>query len=324
MRRSRKVYLLVLSILLCISFIVACWEVLFKSKVDTLQISVITSGPSDESWMILKEGTEQAATEVNANIRFIFLSKQDNGKEQIELIKRESQNNVDAILVSPIEEAEVIQAIEEVSKKMPVIILQSNIETKQNIKKIVNNEKQLGELLCNELLNIINKDKKVVVFDRKNSNSSFDNRMSGFKDIIEHSDIDYIIEEFELYNNGENDINKLFNNDDIGAIVCLDSTISEYVAENKKNNVLSDIKPNAETMIFSVGNTNKIISYLDEGIIYATAIQNEFNIGYIAVKSAISSINKISIKEQGIQTKVINNQNMYEKENERILFQFIR
>lgn len=102
MKKSKKIKLLVLIILLLISFILLFYELLFSEKNKSYQISVIASGKSDESFMILKEGAEQAALEMNANIRFLFLSKDNNEEEQIELIKRESENAVDALLISPI------------------------------------------------------------------------------------------------------------------------------------------------------------------------------------------------------------------------------
>ena len=103
MKRSKKINLIVLLILLFISFILLFCDLFFRDRNKTYQISVIASGKSDESFMILKEGAEQAALEMNANIRFIFLSKDNDEKEQIELIKRESNNEVDALLICPIE-----------------------------------------------------------------------------------------------------------------------------------------------------------------------------------------------------------------------------
>ena len=76
MKKSKKINLIVLLILLFISFILLFCDLLFRDKNNTYQISVISSGKSDESFMILKEGAEQAALEMNANIRFLFLSRE--------------------------------------------------------------------------------------------------------------------------------------------------------------------------------------------------------------------------------------------------------
>ena len=78
-------------------------------------------------------------------------------------------------------------------------------------------------------------------------------------------------------------------------------------------------------LIFGVGNTNKIISLLEEEIVNATAVQNEFNIGYIAVKNAIELKNGEKVEDvKMIKSTVIASEDMYSPKNERILFQFIR
>ena len=78
-------------------------------------------------------------------------------------------------------------------------------------------------------------------------------------------------------------------------------------------------------MILGVGNTNKIISLLEEKIINATAVQNEFNIGYIAVKNAIEVNNGETVEKlKLIKSTVIESDDMYSPKNERILFQFVR
>ena len=78
------------------------------------------------------------------------------------------------------------------------------------------------------------------------------------------------------------------------------------------------------TRIFGSGNTSKVISFLEDGIVNGSAMQNEFNIGYIGVKRAIGMKNGESQQVDKIESTIITNENMYSKENQRILFLFIR
>ena len=45
-----------------------------------------------------------------------------------------------------------------------------------------------------------------------------------------------------------------------------------------------------------LGSTSKIISFLEDKVINATAMQNEFNIGYLGVKTAVDMINGKNIE----------------------------
>ena len=55
-----------------------------------------------------------------------------------------------------------------------------------------------------------------------------------------------------------------------------------------KRDLSSINKDKASVEIYGTGSTSKIISFLEDKVINATAIQNEFNIGYLGVKTAVS------------------------------------
>ena len=67
------------------------------------------------------------------------------------------------------------------------------------------------------------------------------------------------------------------------------------------------------------------ISLIEEEIINATVIQNEFNIGYLSVNTAVNKIEHKKIDNKiNIESTVINGENMYSKENQKILFPIVR
>lgn len=323
MKKSKKIKLLVLIILLLISFILLFYELLFSEKNKSYQISVIASGKSDESFMILKEGAEQAALEMNANIRFLFLSKDNNEEEQIELIKRESENAVDALLISPIESEVVEEVIEEAEKKIPIILIQSLLNVKSDIKRVVCDEYQLGKSLAEGALSNVSKDTAVMVITNDNNSTSNNERYRGIIEKLDEVDSNYFISDIKNYIDYTILGNEIKLNN-IGVIICVDRNITEKVAELKKK-ITSEGSSSDNVLIFGVGNTNKIISLLEEKIINATAVQNEFNIGYIAVKNAIEvNDGEKAEKLKLIKSTVIESDDMYSPKNERILFQFIR
>ena len=322
MKKSKRINLIILIILLFISFILLFCDLFFRDRNKTYQISVIVSGKSDESFMILKEGAEQAAAEMNANIRFIFLSKDNDEKEQIELIKRESKNEVDALLVCPIESEGVINVIEEVKSKVPVVLMQSLMKTKSTINKVICNEYQLGNSLMEEALKNINKNDNIMIIDSNCNSTLKDERYKGILNILGNNKNHYLVSSIENFKDYKEFYN-FINSNDIKIILCLDRNITEKVADFKKEIISKNKIDNI--LLFGVGNTNKIISLLEEEIINATAVQNEFNIGYISVKNSIAINNREKVKEiQKIKSTVISSKEMYLPKNERILFQFIR
>lgn len=324
MKRGSKIKLILLVVLLCISLVLLFYELLFINKsIKTYDISVIVSGKSDESMMMLKEGTEQAASELNANIRFIFLSQEQDSQEQIELLKRESKNNVDAIIISPIDCKEVAEAIEDVKKIVPVIIIQSSLKTSSYIGRITSDDYLLGQQLVNTALESINDEDRIAIVNSSLDSTVMDERYVGSTDVLGDNDRKYYRYVLNNYDKDSNYtyIEEMISKENIGAIVCLDIKSSEDIGEFKKS-LSKDLAQNIK--VYGVGSTNKIISLLEEDIINGTATQNEFNIGYLAVQNAINNKKDKRAIEIKLKSNIVTSENMYLDENERILFQFVR
>ncbi len=133
--------------------------------------------------------------------------------------------------------------------------------------------------------------------------------------------ITYHIRENDKTTNYE--INEQIINSNIKNVICLDIKSTEYMAEYKERAIKSNYK-NIQFDLYGVGSTNRIISFLEQNIINGTATRNEFSIGYLAIENAVKLSNSKNISDETLKSKVITSDNMYSKENERVLFQFIR
>lgn len=324
MRKNKKIIIISLLALLISSFILLFYDLFFKvnKKSKSYEISVIASGKSNDSFAILKEGAEQAAMELNLNIRFIFLSKDKNEQEQLELIKRECENGVDAILIDPIESDAIMKAIDDARKKVKVIVIKSLAEGTSNINRVVCNEFNLGESLAKVTVENIKKKTDIMIIDSNEESSINKERLLGITNVIEETNLNYIVINSDMFTE-YNEFKRVIKESNIGAVICLDRNITEIIGDYKKK-INTDLASD-EFLIYGVGNTYKIISLLEEEMINGTAIENEFNIGYIAVETAVVLLegNKVN-KEKEILSTLITSSDMYSKKNERILFQFIR
>ncbi|MGO4372272.1 substrate-binding domain-containing protein [Paenibacillus sp. MCAF20] len=66
------------------------------------------------------------------------------------------------------------------------------------------------------------------------------------------------------------------------------------------------------------------IMLLDEGVMKATVIQRPFQMGYLSMKTAIDAVRNKSVpKSIDTGSLVITKQNMYEEENQKLLFPFV-
>ena len=324
MKKNNRISLILLLILLLLTFIYMFIDIVQNDdEVYTYEISVITSTRNNESLSILKEGAEQAAVDLNVNIRFIFLSNDYDIEEQRDLLIRESKNNMDAIIIDPIEDKAIAETIEEVNNKVPVIIIQSSLDTKSNINKILCDEYDLGKELVTVALSYKRSGEFLLISGGVND-MEVKSMKQGIVDTLNGIDRSYSIYEI-LPENKETygEISEIISNYNIDGIICLDIKAMEYIAEYREMLINAKEKDN-EFKLYGVGNTSKIISFLEQGIINGTAIKNEFSIGYLAVENAIKLKNNKKVSNKLLKSNVVTSENMYSKENERILFQFIR
>lgn len=99
-RRNIIVFVFLLCVF-AVSFLVLTFDVFGEQKPkEVLDISFVVRGKSSDSWVSMRQGAEQAASEMNVNLSFITLTEENDAQEQVGLFDREVINGADAILVS--------------------------------------------------------------------------------------------------------------------------------------------------------------------------------------------------------------------------------
>lgn len=274
--------------------------------------------------MIMKQGIDQAASEMNADISFVTLSEENKVEEQKTLIEREIKNGADAIMISPVDYEKMIEPIEDSMKKVPIILVESTVKSKYVIPSISCDNYKLGVSLGEEVLENRNVSSKVAIIKNNLECSSVKERYDGFMSVMNNTNNTCTFWELSSEKQGTyyNQARKLLEDNDIDIVVTFDAGILEIIAQAKKDLTIINDKKYAE--IYGAGSTSKIISFLEDKVINATAMQNEFNVGYLGVKTAVYKINGKDIDNSNISSAVINTKNMYSEENQRLLFPFIR
>ncbi|OOM75164.1 HTH-type transcriptional repressor PurR [Clostridium puniceum] len=326
MRRKRKQTIVILLLLVVLSFLLLLSDTLDHEKDKGIyNISIITTGKNSEGLMIMKQGIDQASSEMNVNVSFVTLSEDNNYIEQTELIAREIKNRADAIIISPVDYDKMAEPIENAMKNIPVILIESTVKSEHVLPSISCNNYKLGISLAEEMVSNGKIKSNIAIIKNNLECSSIKERYDGFMSVMDKTENNYIlweeVDDKQVTHN--NEAKKLLEENNVDAVVTFDSDMLEGVAQAKRD--LSSInKDKAYIEIYGTGSTSRIISFLEDKVISATAIQNEFNIGYLAVKTAIYKINGKNINNSTISSTVINTKNMYSEENQKLLFPFVR
>ena len=103
-------------------------------------------------------------------------------------------------------------------------------------------------------------------------------------------------------------------------------TLGNAETETAVDYLQADTSYKRQFMIYGEGCSDKMVYYLDKGIIKSLVVPNEFNMGYQSVHTIAEQIKyKFSSAESTtVESLVINRQNLYDEENQKILFPIVQ
>lgn len=322
-RKKILVFSLILLVFVVSFLILDRDQLLEKKSNDPYEISVITRGQNAESWTTIKQGIDQAAKDLNCEVSFVTLSSENNIDEQISLLQREIANGADAVVIAPANSEDLKEPIEKAKKILPVVTMESTVDSIKDIPYISCDNFQLGSALAKKLIETDSTARKMVILRNSMDCSNIHQRYMGVTTVLnatqnkmEYWDIPD--DPQEAYDTARG----MLQNSNAATFIALDGATLEAVAKAEHDLLKTGSK---QVEIFGIGRTNTVVSLLEDQVINAIGVENEFNLGYLSIQSAVNRINKREDnKTMQINFAIVDHDNMYNSDNQRLLFPFVR
>ncbi len=324
MKKNKTLAFVFILLAFVVSFVILNRDRIFEKKnSDPYEISVICRSKSTENSTTIKQGIDQAARDLNAEVSFITLSNDNNVQEQIYLLQREIKNGADAVVIAPVNSEDLKQPIVKAQKSVPVITMQSTVDSMKNLPYISCDNLQLGSALAKTMIKNGVTEHRIIILRNSMDCSNINQRYLGVvrelnltKNEIEYWDIPD--DPQEAYDTAKG----LFQNSRADTLVALDGATLEAAARAEKDLLKTG---SAQVQIYGIGRTNTVVSLLDNQIINSIGVENEYNLGYLSIKTAINNINKkYETNNTNINFAIVDHENMYNSDNQRLLFPFVR
>lgn len=322
MKRIHKLFLLLLNILL-LTLIFGCTAGNLSIHEKKFEIRVIVKKVDADFWTVVKMGTEAASKEFDVSVGFNGPKDEKDIDGQIKMVRDAIDNKVDAIVLAASDYTKLVDITEEaVSAKIPVIIIDSELKSDKIISFVGTDNVDAGKKLGETLVKDVGENCNVAVISFIKGTATSDQREEGlFKEIKKYPGIKVLTKEY--CNSDENIAKQLTEKiiqkyPRINAVVCLNAygtvgTARAVFASKQKDKI----------KIIGFDSTAEEISYMENDTVQALVIQNPFNMGYLGVKCAIDTIKNHPVpKRINTGAKVIDKNNMYLPENEKLVFPF--
>ena len=293
-----------------------------KKSNDPYEISVITRGKNTESWTIIRQGIDQAAKDLNCEVSFVALSSENNTEEQVSLMQREIANGADAVVLAPVNSEALAQPVQNAMISVPVITMESTVDTIKELPYISCDNYQLGSAIAHKMLESNGTARKITILRNSMDCSNIAQRYRGVMDVLKGTENrveywDIPDDPQEAYDTARG----MLQNSSAETFVALDGATLEAVARAERDLLKTGSK---QVEIYGLGRTNTVVSLLENKVISAIGVENEFNLGYLSIRSAVNRIGKVPDSgNTQVNYAIVDQDNMYNSDNQRLLFPFV-
>ncbi len=322
MKLFHKLLIPVIVTILLVSFI-GCGEDKLSADEKGIRIKVIVKKRDASFWTVVKMGAEAAGKEFGVNIDFNGPIDEQDIDLQIEMVDGAIREKADAIVLAACDYTKLVNVAEKaVSEGIPVIIIDSDIHSAKMNSFIGTNNVDAGKLLAETLIEEVEENSKIAVMSFVKGAASSDQRDEGLYDVLGNYSSVEIVESMYCYSD-ESVAEKLTKElvrqyPDVDAIVCTNAYGTVGTAR-----AISQLDLAGKVKIIGFDSTPEEVSFVEKGVIQSLVVQNPFSMGYLGVKYALNAINKETFpKLIYTESKVINKSNMYQPENQKLVFPF--
>lgn len=275
-----------------------------------LEMSVILRD-GDGAVSTMRKGMEQAAKDLNVELRFLTPSEDNSAAEQVELLEREVAGAAPAILLIP-SDCEILgSAVSAAAGKTTLVTLETDMSAWGAAASVTMDHQALGEALGAAALNGVPAGGTVLLLDSLPGDNGIRERLRAAKAVLEREGRQVRICRWTCGSTSFADILRI---ERPSAVIAFEAAALGDMAELSKGEA-------AFPLLYGCGSTSGIAAALEKGRVTSIAAVNVFSAGYLAVEAGA----KLARHENwtGVSTvgfSIVRKETMYDSDNQKLLF----
>lgn len=312
-----------ISRLLVVFLVVILGEIIYYNQFDSKeeavkQVSLIVYGSDATKWERLKEGAELASKDYNAEISLITMSTENDAMEQISLINREIENGADALMIASCDSEKIDDYLKKRKIEIPYVYVESGNEN--GAETIDADNEKMGNRLAQTIYENEKEWIKVAIIADNLERNSVKRRLKGLTETtFKYADEIVLWErnEYEKNKKAMFFLQRALTEEAVDVVIALDNSSMDSLLD-------AIINLNKEIKIYGIANTDKAVYYLDNKMIKALVYQDDFSAGYLGVERLFKKESKKNIDIHEIKYSVVKREDIYNDENQKVLFPFVK
>ena len=267
-----------------------------RREPQLLSLSVVLRDTDSSAWTAARQGMEQAADELGAELRFLTLTAAGDGAEQEALLLREIEGGAAALVVVPADPETPSAGLERWMPVCPIVTLESPMEGAAGL--VAPDNALLGRRLAQALLEDWDGG-PVALLDSAGGRTGIAERLEAAGEALEEA--------------GAPVLRAAEPPEDCRWVMAFEPAVTQRTAEAKE-------AEGRGFALYGVGATAAITAQLERGTIAALAVWSDYAAGYLAVGRAVGAARGEEGNLTPLPFSILRGEDIYAPENQKLLF----
>lgn len=280
-----------------------------KNQPALLEMSVILRD-GDGAVSTMRRGMEQAAEDLNVELRFLTPTADNSAIEQTQLLERETAGGTQAILLLPADRGVLGEAVSAAAGRTALVTVETDMTEWGAGAAVTMDHQALGEALGEAACNGVPTGGTVLLLDSLPGDNGIRERLEAAREVLEREGRQ--VREYQ-WSGDETLFADILRIERPGAIIAFEAAALAEVAELSRGENFP--------LLYGCGSTTGIAAALEKGRVTAIAAVNVFSAGYLAVEAAASlARHEDWTGAPTVAFSVVRQETMYESDNQKLLF----
>ena len=275
-----------------------------------LEMSVILRD-GDGAVSTMRKGMEQAAQDLNVELRFLIPAEDNSAAQQAQLLEREVTGAASAVLLIPADREALGDAVSAAAGKTTLVTVETDMTAWGAAASITMDHQELGAALGAAALNGVPEGGTVLLLDSLPGDNGIRQRMEAAKAVLEREGRQARVYKWDPDTTSLPDILRI---ERPRAIIAFEAAALADVAELSRGE-------DAFPLLYGCGSTASIAAALEKGRVTAITAVNVFSAGYLAVEAAAAlARHEDWTAAAPVAFSIVRQETMYDSDNQKLLF----
>ncbi len=279
------------------------------SQPPLLEMSVILRD-GDGGVSTMRKGMEQAAEDLNVELRFLTPAEDNNAAEQVQLLEREVAGGAPAVVLLPADRELLSGAVSAAAGKTTLVTVETDMTAWGAAASVSMDHQALGEALGTAAMHGVPAGGTVLLLDSLPGDNGIRERLEAAREVLEREGRQ--VREYR-WSGDEALFADILRIERPGAVIAFEAAALAEVAELSRGENFP--------LLYGCGSTTSIAAAMEKGRVTAIAAVNVFSAGYLAVEAAASlARHEDWTGAPTVAFSVVRQETMYESDNQKLLF----